>query len=97
MLLSRFLFRKKSEGENEKREKKTLTIRKRFSSKFCRVKEKTDAHWIATSVKNEHNHVLANPRSASNLRNQKVMPSLAKNLVEKFSEAGLLTVEYWLF
>lgn len=84
-----FCSEKKSEGENEKRDKKTLTIRKCSPISFAVSRKRTDDHWIATSVKNEHNHVLASPRSAGNFGNQKVISSLAKNLVENFSEAGL--------
>lgn len=55
---------------------------------YCVTKKGTN-DWVVKQVENVHNHVLASPRSVDNLRNHKHMSSLAKNLVEKFSEAGL--------
>jgi FAR1 DNA-binding domain len=82
---------KKVEVVDEKKERKTLTSRNGCPVAFVVSRKKGTSHWIATHVNNIHNHVLVSPRSAHNLRNQKVMPTIAKNLVEKFSEAGLPT------
>jgi hypothetical protein len=59
-----------------------------FGGIYC-VKEKNTNHWIAAHVNNFHNHVLVSPRSARNLRNQKVMATIIRNLVENFSEVWL--------
>jgi FAR1 DNA-binding domain len=76
---------------DEKKEKKTLTIRKGFSVNFTVSRKSSTTHWVAINIENVHSHMLVSPRSAKNLRNQKAMPNLVKNLVERFSEAGLPT------
>jgi hypothetical protein len=54
-------------------------------------KGKNKDTWAIKSFDDNHNHVMASPKSLAYLRCHKKMNGAAKNLIEKFSEEGLPT------
>ncbi|KAK4594423.1 hypothetical protein RGQ29_018201 [Quercus rubra] len=54
------------------------------------MKNKKLQKWVVKGFDN-HNHCIISPKSVSYLRCQKKMSTIAKSLVEKFGEEGLLT------
>ena len=47
--------------------------------------------WTITNFDDNHNHALVTPKSVPYIRSYRQMPSVARSLVEKFSESGLPT------
>ncbi|XP_061343328.1 protein FAR1-RELATED SEQUENCE 5-like [Gastrolobium bilobum] len=68
-----------------------IRTRSRCRASLCVSKDKNREVWVIKSFDNNHNHVMASPKSVSYLRCHKKMNGAAKNLVEKFNEEGLPT------
>ncbi|XP_061368476.1 protein FAR1-RELATED SEQUENCE 5-like [Gastrolobium bilobum] len=85
-------------GENSKKgcnmgdaKKKSSTIRSGCKASLSVTKEKNRDIWVIKSFDNNHNHIMASPKSVSYLRCHKKMNGAARRLVEQFNEEGLPT------
>ncbi|XP_058746145.1 protein FAR1-RELATED SEQUENCE 5-like [Vicia villosa] len=82
---------KSTNDNNVEVKKKCSTMRMGCQASLTISKENNSHMWTVKSYDNNHNHVMASPKSVSYLRCHKNMNSAAKNLIEKFSEEGLPT------
>ncbi|KAJ1377819.1 FAR1 DNA-binding domain [Sesbania bispinosa] len=71
--------------------RKCSTMSMRCQASITVSKDEKRDKWVIKSFDNNHNHVMASPKSVSYLRCHKKMSIAAKKLVEKFSEEGLPT------
>jgi hypothetical protein len=83
------------QGENKVKsnmgivKKKCSTIRMGCQASLIVKKKKNQNVWVIRSFDNNHNHLMASPKSVSLFRCHRKMNDVAKNLVERFSEEGL--------
>lgn len=73
--------------DEERKRRKTLTRRSGCPVTITVSKDK--GVWKVKTVNNKHNHLLVSPNSQTNLRQHRGIPSIAKKLIEKFSESDL--------
>ncbi|XP_061355053.1 protein FAR1-RELATED SEQUENCE 5-like [Gastrolobium bilobum] len=86
-------------GENSKKKnddrgnykKKSSTIRSGCKASLSVTKDKNRGIWVIKSFDNNHNHIMASPKSVSYLRCHKKMNGVARKFVEKFNDEGMPT------
>ncbi|XP_078176397.1 protein FAR1-RELATED SEQUENCE 5-like [Carex rostrata] len=74
--------------ENEER-KRRKTLTRRSGCPVTITMSKNKGVWKVKTVNNKHNHLLVSPNSRTHLRQHGSIPSIAKKLIEKFSESDL--------